>query len=123
MDVGEVRIGLARGSALARIAEPLKIVPAQEALNEISRLIQKNQAGAIVVGLPRGLAGQETAQTRAVKAWVKKAKANINLPFYWQDEAMTSQLAGQDSSPADERAAAIILQDFLNTPGEDRVLA
>ena len=126
IDVGVVRVGIARGSSLARLAEPLKIVPAKVAIIEIKQLAKTNQADAVVVGLPRGLAGQETAQTQAVRAWVNLAKSQINLPFYWQDEALTTQAAqsrGVKNHTVDARAAAIMLQDFLDSKPEDRVKA
>src|SRR5206468_289609 len=86
VDVGSQRVGIARGSSLARIAEPLKTVSAQEAIVELKKL--ETQIDGIVVGLPRGLDGQETAQTKMVRQWAHQAKAQINTPFYWQDEAL-----------------------------------
>lgn len=124
IDVGGVRIGLARGSSAARLAQPLKTVSANEAIEEIIAAVQENHTDGIVVGLPRALDGRETAQTAVVKKWADRARAKINLPFYWQDEAMTSKLAErQVASKAgpDAVAAAIILQDFLDTPKEQRV--
>ena len=130
VDVGDKRIGIARGSEAARIAEPLKTLDAGEALDRISAYISEHQTDGLVVGLPRNLAGDETAQTEAVRQWVKRAKADISLPFYWQDEALTSREAygkAQTSKfkrqTTDEHsiAAAIILQDFLDTPQEQRV--
>jgi len=130
VDVGESRVGLARGSSLARIAEPLKTVAAKDALKELKAAIQALGATGVVVGLPRGLSGQETPQTRSVKSWAQKAKTEITLPFYWQDEALTSrEAAAKLQNPkfkfqiADEHslAAAIILQDFLDMPTEGRI--
>lgn len=115
--MGSQRVGIARGSSAARIAQPLTIVPANQALDELFKLAQ--QTDGLVVGLPRGLEGQETAQTKNVRQWVKRAKAKINKPFYWQDEALTSVNNDGD----DAVAASIILQNFLDTPSEDRVKA
>lgn len=119
MDVGAARVGLARGSTAARLAEPLKTVPAAEAVDELKKL----NPDAIVVGLPRGLDGQETAQTAYVRRWTEEAKLKIDKPFYWQDEALTTQAAGHTDHPAgpDAAAAAVILQDFLDTPEDQRV--
>jgi putative Holliday junction resolvase len=125
VDVGKTSIGLARGSSLARIAEPLKTVAAADAVATIASLAQDNHATGIVVGLPRGLNGQETEQTTEVRKWVEYAKFQISLPFYWQDEALTSKLAQESTrnKKADEhsRAATIFLQDFLDTPKEEWV--
>jgi putative holliday junction resolvase len=120
--VGSKRVGLARGSSVARIAQPLKTVLADEALDELGQLAA--QADGVVVGLPRGLNGQETAQTKQVRQWVKDAKSYIHKPFYWQDEALTSVAARQKgglTAEVDAVAASVILQDFLDTSVEQRV--
>jgi putative holliday junction resolvase len=122
VDYGSARVGLARGSLIARLAEPLKSVPSDKALPEINRLASDNGAVGIVVGLPRNLSGDETNQTEHVRHWVDTAKKQIKLPFYWQDEALTSATAAaQEAGDIDAAAASAILQDFLDTPEEDRV--
>lgn len=120
VDYGSARVGLARGSSAARLAEPLKTVPADQALAVIGRLASDNNVAGIVVGLPRNLAGDETGQTKTVRQWIDTAKKQIKLSFYWQDEALTSA-AAKNSSDIDADAAAAILQDFLDTPEEERV--
>lgn len=129
VDVGSARVGVARGSGHARLAEPLQSIPSEKALDMIAALAGQKQAGGIVFGLPRGLDGQETGQTRAVRQWAEQAKKITGLPCYWQDEALTSQAADKfqksksKNQITDEHAlaAAIILQDFLDTPVKDRV--
>jgi len=123
VDVGDVRVGLARGSSLSRIAEPLATIPAKTSLDIIKNAAKDNSSMGIVVGLPRSLEGKNTAQTKKVRQWVKQAKSEINLPFYWQDEALTTKTAetGSSKSGTDALAASIILQDFLDTPKDERV--
>lgn len=126
VDVGSVKIGIARGSSVARLAAPLKTVAAASAFDELIQLSAQNQVSAIVVGLPRNLNGAETTQTVFVRDWAKQAKDQIKLPFFWQDEALTSQKAESlkpKTSQFDDHAlaAAIILQDFLDTPESDRL--
>lgn len=118
--MGEARIGLARGSGIVRLAEPLKVVDSAEAISELSELTYQDQISGIVIGLPRNLSGEETSQTQAVRQWVKQAQAQIDIPFYWQDEALSSEIA-EKRGGTDADAAAIILQDFLDTPKEQRV--
>ena len=130
IDVGGAKIGIARGNTAARLPEPLKTVEAADSEAAIKNLVMEHAAAGIVVGLPRGLDGNETAQTKAVRDWAQSIKSQIDLPFYWQDEALTSRAAAdriQNSNfkaqTADEHsiAAAIILQDFLDSPENDRV--
>lgn len=126
VDVGSVRVGVARGNSAARLAEPLKTIPAATSIDELEKLAAQNSTAAIVVGLPRNLSGDETAQTKVVRQWVKSAQLRINLPFYWQDEALSSHQAetsGSKTAGTDAAAAAIILQDFLDSPENDRVAA
>ncbi len=121
IDVGSARIGLARGSGIARLAEPLKVVAAANAFEDIRQFVSANQTDAVVVGLPRNLNGDDTQQTQYVRNWVKNAMAQIQLPFYWQDEAMTTIAAAESGTDDDAHAASVMLQDFLDTPKEERV--
>ncbi|HET7529082.1 MAG TPA: Holliday junction resolvase RuvX [Candidatus Saccharimonadales bacterium] len=124
VDVGGARVGISRGSSAARLAEPLKTVGASAAIAELKAMARESGAAGIVVGLPRSLNGDDTAQTGYVRRWISEAKKDIGLPFYIQDEALTSRRAEsgrKQPGPADAEAAALILQDFLDTPKEERV--
>lgn len=137
LDLGIRRTGIARGSSLAKIAQPLASLPTDDLLASLKVLIDQNRTGAIVVGLPRNLRGDDSHQTTWVRQWVTSARRKIKLPFYWQDEALTSIQARSNpfdklragrqrvKGSADEHslAAVLILQDFLNAPEEERVLA
>jgi putative holliday junction resolvase len=128
VDVGKVRVGFARGSTLARLAEPLFSVPANEALAKLVELAAELKTSGVVVGWPRNLSGKETAQTKTVRQWAVAAKAKINLPFYITDEALTSRLAQAQAATKKQKfdehalAAAIFLQDFLDSPEGSRAL-
>ena len=115
VDVGSARVGVARGSSEAKIAQPLKTVTADQAVAELRSLANQNLAAGIVVGLPRNLNGEDTDQTKTVRAWVSTIKPQINLPIYWQDEALTSQAAENhkpNSVGSDAEAAAISCKTF-----------
>jgi putative holliday junction resolvase len=98
-------------------------------MSRLKRLISELDVDTIVVGLPRNLHGDDTAQTVWVRQWADGLKAKIDLPIYWQDEALTSKQAlsykRDTKSSVDEHAlaAAVILQDFLDTPEADRLLS
>lgn len=128
LDVGQTRTGIARASTIARLAEPLMTVETAKTVAVLKRLSSEQDIEAIVVGLPRNMQGEDTAQTDWARQWVTDIKQEIDLPFYWQDEALTSKLA-ENLSPAhkkdhsvDALAAAIILQDFLDTAQAERVV-
>jgi putative Holliday junction resolvase len=130
LDVGQKHTGIARASSGARLAEPLMSVETARVLKTLEDLIKKQDIDSIVIGLPRNLSGNDTTQTQWVRDWVKRAKDRIDLPFFWQDEALTSKVATsrelmkkqQAKADIDSLAAAIILQDFLDTPEAERVV-
>lgn len=126
LDVGKKRTGIARASSMARIAEPLLSVDTAKIQECLRQLNSEFDVDCIVVGLPRSLEGNETEQTRWVREWVADIKPQLAVPFFWQDEALTTELAQkwmQDSKSGhdlDAHAAAAILDDFLKTPETDR---
>lgn len=130
LDVGQKRTGIARASSVALLAEPLTTQDTSQLPKFLKKLIQGSEVEAIVVGLPRNLSGDDTAQTTWVRDWVDSAKKQLNVPFYWQDEALTSHAAQTSQlmkkqgvkADLDSLAAAIILQNFLDTPEPERVI-
>ena len=124
LDVGSKRIGVAIASSTVRIARPLTTLDAEADVNmQLEQLIAAEAVEALVVGLPRGLNGQETAQTISVRQFVN-ALQHFGLPVHFQDEALTSQKAKAEleargkpyaKRDIDSLAATFILDDFLIT--------
>jgi putative Holliday junction resolvase len=120
IDVGTRRVGLATGEAETGLAQPLATVAPNEVRSQIEA---HGPFSAIIVGLPRGLDGQDTAQTLAVRRWVDDILGELEAIVVWQDEAGTSGVAEailKDSGrkyareEIDAQAAALILQDYLD---------
>jgi putative Holliday junction resolvase len=128
LDVGLKRTGIARGSEVARLAEPLRTVATTDIIKILKELIEEYNISALVVGLPRNLQGNNTQQTNWVRDWVNHAKSKLDLPFYWQDEVLSSKIAEAKKKSykrphdVDSLAAAVILQDFLETPEANRLV-
>jgi putative Holliday junction resolvase len=123
LDVGNKRTGMARASNAARLAEPLKTVPTEEVVPTLKKMAAEDDIESVIVGLPRNLNGDDTAQTEWVRGWLQNAKAELpEITFHWQDEALTTHEAqkrlGKNITEVDAYAASIILQDFLDT-GEE----
>lgn len=128
LDVGERRIGVARAHAEARLAEPLLTLDRREYPNifaTLTKLLQEHGATEIVVGLPRGMEGQETAQTATIRAFAHELERVTGLPVHMQDEAATSIMAEEELSlrgkpyqkgDIDKLAATYILRDWLEQP-------
>lgn len=120
-DIGEKRVGVARINSFAKIAEPLEtITVSNESLLEKVKLeINKYNPIAVVIGLPRGLDGQETAQTVYSRSVAEDLNNMINLPVYLIDEAGSSKKAEELATAhpnvgKDSLAAAVFLEDFIN---------
>lgn len=128
LDVGLKRTGIARASVHARLAEPLITVPTAEILKTLKELIKEHNVGTVVVGLPRNLEGNDTRQTTWVRDWVTNIKRKLEVPFYWQDEVLSTRIAEAKKlsykkvHDIDSLAAAIILQDFLESPESERTM-
>ena len=121
LDVGQAWIGVARASTAAGLAEPLKPIKTETAIDEIKQLAAEHHVDLIILGLPRNLDGQETGQTHWTRQWAKQLQAEINLPIDWIDEALTSHKPDLRSQNSDLRenthsqAAARILQDWVDS--------
>jgi putative Holliday junction resolvase len=126
LDVGERRIGLAITHTDAKLPKPLKTLQNDaKFFDELNEIISTEQVVGLVVGIPRDMIGNDTAQTESTKKFIEKLKDHVKLPIFTQDEAVTSVLAeerlmndrkGYNKEMIDAEAAAIILKDFLIEP-------
>jgi len=129
LDVGERRIGVARATTMARLASPLVTIErGPHTMDDIRKLVSDEGATTLVVGLPRGLNGQSTEQTRTVQAFGDELAAALSMPVHWQDEAVTSRQAEAElqsrgkpyaKGDIDALSAVYILEDFLRDNPED----
>ncbi len=125
LDVGEKRIGVALASKIARLAAPLLTIDNSDSvLEDIARLIAKENVSQVVVGLPRSLNSQDTAQTIYVRNFVEKLEKALEVKVILQDEALTSHKAESElrargsnysKGDIDALAATYILEDYLVT--------
>lgn len=123
LDVGAKRVGVAVANVHARLARPLTTVANDEKVWEtLADICHQETVGTLVVGLPRGLDGQETDQTRYCRAFADEAEQRLGLPVSLQDEALTSYAAETelkdkglpaDRGDVDALAATYILEDYL----------
>lgn len=123
LDVGERRIGVAFAHHAAKIAYPLTtITNDDQTMDTLRDLMREHDVATLVVGLPRSLGGEETAQTAYVCKFAEGLKSNFpHVAIYMQDEAATSVVAEQrlkqrksyTKEDIDSMAASIILEDFL----------
>jgi putative Holliday junction resolvase len=122
LDVGEKRIGVARGDNDVRLAVPCLTVQVDEnIIQTIHDLVQQYQAEIVVIGYPRNQTGESTAQTKKVEDFADRLKG-LPTKIVFQDESVSSILAENklkeigkpyDKPDIDMQAATIILQDYL----------
>lgn len=125
LDVGERRIGVATASLIARLPaahSTIDRLKTPDAVAAVAGLVREVDAEVVVVGLPRGLAGQETGQTAASRDFARRLEQELTVPVVMQDEAVTSVAAEErlkargknyDKGAIDAEAATIILEDYL----------
>ena len=128
VDHGDRRIGLALSDPIPIIASPLKTVTVnnnQEAIDAILGIVKAYDVVLVVVGLPIGMKGQETAQTNHVRKFADSLTKN-GIKVALQDERLTSVSAkrslleqqmktSKNKGLIDQTAAAILLQQYIDS--------
>ncbi len=123
LDVGDKRIGVALASVIARLPQPLKVIPSSDsAIDEIKAVAERENVTMLVVGLPRNMQGQETAQTQKIRSFAERLDSVIDLPVVFADESLSSKRAEElirqhtfKNASQDSLAACFILEEFFNT--------
>ena len=129
LDFGERRIGLALSDPLGIIAKPLTIIDRKKTADHISRIseiVSERKITSIVVGLPLTLRGGYSKQTEIVLAFIDQLKSDLQIPIMTIDERLSSVSAkkalqaqavktGHNKGRVDETAAAIFLQEYLDS--------
>jgi putative Holliday junction resolvase len=143
VDYGRKRIGLALSDASGTLARPWKTIPGSgdpvqsaRALGEVVRALQQGDeaVATIVLGAPRRLSGEPNAQTLTVARLAEQLRRLVALPVILQDERLSSHEADavlarnekdwrKRKTMLDAMAAAVILQDYLDSQQHLRALA
>jgi len=134
IDVGSVRIGVARSDADGVLASPLDTIRrGSDDVSALARIAAENDAVEIVVGLAIGLRGTEGKAAADGRGFASALAARLApVPVRLVDERFTTVLAhaalrqgGADSrarrGSVDKAAAALVLQGALDaerTTGE-----
>ena len=124
LDVGTVRIGVARADTATKIAIPDGFINVNgQEISEIQRKLRLSNSNILVMGMPRSNSGNQTAQSEFVKQFARQVAATIpGLKIYFQDESLTSVEAERrlkarknnyQKGEIDAESASIILQDFI----------
>ena len=132
VDVGDVRIGVARSDSDGLLATPVETVRRGAGdLERLQHLVAELRAVEVVVGSPRSLSGAEGPAARKVNAFAvelqrRLARSGTGVPVRLVDERLTTVSAervlrergrkGSDRrAVVDQAAAVVILQHALDT--------
>ena len=120
VDPGEVRIGLAISDPTRTIARPLEVMRHTSRAADVLAILERvarHGAGAIVVGIALNSEGEVGPQARRGLRMAEALRRQTSVPVETWDESGSTQAArrgGRDDPMLDARAAAVILQEYLN---------
>ncbi len=121
LDYGSARCGVAVSDPTGTLATPLDAVErpgTRKGLERLAAVVRETEAERVVVGLPIGLSGADTAQTTEARAFAARLEARLgeSVPVELHDERFTTRLAqrsGGSATSEDSRAAAVLLEGWL----------
>lgn len=129
LDVGTKRIGVAVADPLRLFAQVHGTYAPEEALDALQELDAEEGIEVLVVGWPLTEEGEEGEATEMVESFVDRVRDCFEeIKVVRRDERYTSEMAKDllrragvqqpgryDKGRVDAAAAAVILQDYLNT--------
>lgn len=134
LDVGEARIGVARGELGSHLVFGRGAVERAGhavTIERIVRLAREEGAARVVVGLPRRTDGADSKQTQRVRSFARALQEG-GLDVAFEDERFTTKLAlnriregvaragrRREKGRVDEASAVAILESYLRRMGED----
>ena len=128
LDYGQKRIGLAIADPGLTVATPLAVLERGKLsllITELQKLILERQVGALVLGLPLDMSGNDTPMSQSVRTLAKNL-APLNLPICFWDERFSTASVTRDmieradlsrakrANLVDAAAAAYMLQGALD---------
>lgn len=124
LDYGSARCGCALSDPTGTLATPIDHIErpgTRKGLARVGDLVREREVGRVVVGLPLGLSGDDTDQTRETREWAAKLADRVRpVPVELYDERFTTAIAsrsGDRRTSEDSRAAAVLLEDWLARHG------
>lgn len=123
LDHGSARCGCAISDPTGTVVTPLAVIdrPDTDAgRTGIVQLVEREEVGLVVVGLPRLQSGTEGSQAASARAFAGRLRGELAVPVELYDERFTTQLAKASqadgaTSAEDSLAAAHLLEEYLIT--------
>lgn len=130
IDLGSKRVGVAVSDRSGLLASPLCVIQRGSSQRidhlEIARLVQAEEAVAVVVGLPLNMDGTAGRAAEAAKREAERMTTVVGVPVYVHDERLTTVEADRvlieqkmraqaRRRIVDKVAAAVMLQSWLDS--------
>lgn len=121
IDFGMRKVGLAFTDDAGRMGFPHSVVPNDgKLMATVLALIQKEGAGAIVVGESMNYKGEENAVAKPARAFAEALSEKAGIPLHFMPEVLTTEEARRmpdgsrvSGGTVDASAAALILTHYI----------
>ena len=93
LDIGEKRIGVAVADTTTGLAMPLRVVNAQEVIDNAQSwrmLVQDNEPDLLVCGLPKTMRGATGQQAARIRELAERIAQSCGVPLEFADERLSS---------------------------------
>jgi putative holliday junction resolvase len=124
IDYGKKRIGLALSDDGGGFAFPKEIIENDEGVMEkIAKILQNEGVMGIVIGESLDFEGGDNKIMAEIKEFIEKLEERFKMKVHKEKEFFTTVEArryGEEGEKADARAAALILQRFLDRRSRQR---
>lgn len=127
VDVGNVRVGVARSDRDGILATPVATITGElpTSIDELARIVETEGAMEVFVGLPRSLSGAEGRAAQTARTYAVSLANAVDVPVRVIDERLTTVSAHSAMHAAgrpgrkhrqvvDQVAAVMILQHALD---------
>ena len=132
LDIGEKRIGVAVADTTTGLAMPLRVINAQEVIDNAQSwrmLVQDNEPDLLVCGLPKTMRGATGQQAARIRELAERIAQSCGVPLEFADERLSSAeakrvLRAQGLSEREMRgkidrvAASLFLETWLAANSE-----
>jgi putative Holliday junction resolvase len=134
VDVGSVRVGVAKSDASGQLASPLATLrrdtKTDRDIDKLAELVSEHEVVGVVVGLPKTMANREETAAVLVRDYASRLHARISpTRIVFVDERLTTVTAGRtlggrgirgraQRAVIDQAAAVVILQQWLDAGRE-----
>ncbi len=131
IDYGDARTGIAISDLLCSIVGSTTVIHSrrpEKTLEEICKIVQENEIGEIVMGLPRNMDGSEGPRAELCREFARQVEEAAGISVKLWDERRTTVEAHnilsehnyhgkKRKNTVDAVAASLILEGYLNFRG------